>query len=303
MPEVQEHAGEHRARSVLREDVPKELSDASARLSVRHEWPCTGGIDAETVERAERRIPEFLTHRNRAVTREDFKLLCLSNPVNPVARAEVLERFIPGASIRAARDDVPGAVSVIVLPPGVMAMGHTPKPTERLLKDVFGYLLNRVSIGTELYVLSPEFVPLAVGVKVDVQDPETEQQTVRRIRETVLAYLWPLAPGGARGEGWPLGGEVRRNEILTQVARVEGVRAVNGLSLFLRESAGWRRLKADEAIELRRYQLPELLGVSVTTGTGEPELPGGVGSLIGGTGAGETETDRPVPTPVLPDIC
>jgi predicted phage baseplate assembly protein len=277
--------------------IIKELSGGSARLTVRHEWPCRGGVDAETVDQAERRIPQFLTHRNRAVTKDDFKVLAENNPVNPVARAEVAEGFMPGATIQAARENVPGVVSVFVLPPReAPALRQTPRPTQGLLKDVFAYLLDRVLIGTELYVLSPEFVPMAVGVRIDALDRETEQQTLRDAQAAVVEFLWPLAPGGAQGQGWPMGGRVKAAELVTQVARVAGVRSVNAVSLFQFANNSWRRLGAGEAIELKRYQLPELLGVSVGTGAGEGEFPGGL--------AGETTGDnRGVPTPFIPEVC
>jgi len=271
----------------------KEVSSHS-RLKVRHEWPCSGGVDAETVEQAEQRIPQFLTHRNRAVTKADFKILTESNPVNKVSRAEVVEGFLPGASIQAARENVPGVVSVFVLPPGEPALRHTPKPTQGLLKDVFSYLINRVLIGTELYVLSPEFVPIAVSVKIDVRDPQTEQQTLRQVHDALVAYIWPVAPGGSQNTGWPMGGKVKSAELMTEISRVDGVRAVNALSLFRRKNNKWRRLSAAEFVELTAYQLPELLGVHVATGSGTPDFPRGL------TSTGDTTL---VPTPVIPDVC
>lgn len=278
----------------------KELVNGSPRHKIRHEWPLQGGLDAETVEQAEKRIPQFLTHRNRAVTKEDFKRLSEANPVNPVARAEVKVGFLPGARIEAARDNVPGVVSVFVLPPGEPALGQTPKPTQGLLKDVFSYLLNRVLIGTELYVLSPEFVPVAISLKVQVRDAETEQQTLRDVQYALVDYLWPLAPGGGRGEGWPMGGEVRMNELITQAARVDGVLAVNTLCLFSKGKKGWRRLKDKEVIRLKDYQLPELLGVRVESGSGTPPLPDGIGSL---EGQPSSAASQGVPVPVIPDVC
>lgn len=277
----------------------KEVVNGSPRFKVRHEWPLKGGLDAETVEQAEKRIPQFLTHRNRAVTKQDFKLITEANPVNPVARAEVIVGFLPGASLRAVRKDVPGVVSVFVLPPGEPALGHTPKPTQGLLKDVFGYLLNRIMVGTELYVLSPQFIPIALSVKVQVRDLETEQQTLRLVQQALVDYLWPVAPGGANGGGWPLGGTVRLNELLTQVARVDGVQAVNAMALFQRNAKGWRRLGANEEITLTEYQLPELLGVRVESGTGTPLLPDGIGHLEGQ----KPDTSRGVAVPAIPDIC
>lgn len=279
--------------------VIKEVVNGSPRYKPRHEWPLRGGLDAETVEQAEKRIPQFLTHRNRAVTKEDFKRITEANPVNPVGRAEVREGFLPGARIQAARDGVPGVVSVFVLPPGEPALGHTPKPTRGLLQDVFAYLLNRVLVGTELYVLSPEFVPVAVSVKLRVRDPETESQTLLDVRYALVDYLWPLAPGGARGGGWPMGGGVRANELAARVARVDGVLEVAKLSLFVKGGKAWRRLSDTEEVSLKAYQLPELLGVRVETGTGTPALPEGIGSLEGqapGPGKG-------VPVPVIPDVC
>jgi hypothetical protein len=281
--------------------VVKELSGGGARLTVRQEWPCAGGVDAETVDQAERRIPQFLTHRNRAVTRQDFKVLAENNPVNSVARAEVIEGFLPGPKIQAARENVPGVVSVFVLPPrAAPALRQTPKPTQGLLKDVFSYLLERVLIGTELYVLSPEFVPLALGVKVDVLDRETERQTLRDVESALVSFLWPLPPGGPQGQGWPMGGRVKTAELATRAARVAGVRSVNAVSLFQYTDKRWRRLVGDRAIELKKYQFPELLGVTVGTGPGAPEFPGGIGPLEGAPSGGPA---RNVPTPVIPEVC
>lgn len=308
----------------------KEIVDGSNRHKLRHEWPLQGGRDAETVEQAEKRIPQFLTHRNRAITREDFRRLAESNPVNPVARAEVRPGFLPGVRLNAARDGVPGVVSLFVLPPGHPSRGHLPKPTQGLLKDVFGYLINRITIGTELYVLSPQFIPLAVSVKVSVRDPATETQTLQDVQAALIDYLWPLAPGGARGQGWNLGDAVRASELATQVARVDGVLAVNALSLFRQGQSDqalipladlpppqralhlrWRRLGSDELFRLEHYQLPELLAVRVETGSGIPELPTGIGPLLGapgsatgsdGSGSGGDHR-QPVPVPVIPDLC
>jgi len=273
----------------------KELSGGSSRLTVRQEWPASGGMDAETVAQAERRIPQYLSHRNRAVTKMDFQLLAENNPVNPVARAEILEGFLPGANIAAVREAVPGVVSVFVLPPGLPALRQTPKPSKGLLKDVFEYLLQRILIGTELYVLSPEFVPLAVAVNVAVLDPETEQQTLQDVQTALVNFLWALPPGGARGDGWGMGNAVKVSELHTQVARVQGVRAVKAISLFQKGDSGWRRLQPEESIELRNYQLPELLGVGVGTGNGEPAFPGGIEASTGGGGE--------VPAPVIPEVC
>jgi Baseplate J-like protein len=286
--------------SNLPADSIKELSSGNSRVSVRHHWPLTGGIDAESVVQAERRIPQFLTHRNRAVTKQDFQLLAVNNPINPVARAEVKEGFLPGSNINAVRENVPGVVSIFVIPPRLPALAQNPKPTKGLLKDVYDYLQQRLVIGTELYVLSPQFIPLAVSVNVDVIDAITEQQTLRDVEAALVDYLWPLAPGGARGEGWPMGGNVQANELEAQVARVPGVKAVKALALFQKTNTSingsvWQRLAKDVSLVLASYQLPELLGVSASTANGEPQLPGGLEA--------SAKNNRVVPAPVVPQLC
>jgi len=281
----------------------------AAGLVVRHERPTSGGRDAESVTQAQRRIPEFLTHRNRAVTRGDFQALALRNPVNPVARAEVIEGLLPGSTLSALRRGIPGVISVFVIPPGEPALGRTPKPSAGLLKDCFSYLIERVLVGTELYCLSPQYVPVAVGVQVRVRNPQIEQQTLAAVRQALVEYLWVLSPGSAEGTGWPLGGAVRGNELEARVARVEGVREVSSLVLFRPIDGVWRSLGVAAEIGLDEYQLPDLLGVSVVT-TGEPVLPaglapagpGGTGSGTGGTGT-STGGGRIVPAPVIPELC
>ncbi len=280
----------------------RSIVDGSPRHRVRHAWPLRGGVDAETVEQAEQRIPQFLTHRNRAVTRDDYRVITETNPVVAVARAEVREGFLPGAALLAAREGVPGVVSVFVLPPGEPALGRTPKPTRRLLKDVFDYLVPRVAVGTELYVLSPQFVPVAFSLIVTVRDVATEQQTLRAVRQAMVEMLWVHAPGGIEGRGWPMGGTIRPNELSARAARVDGVLAINAEALFVEAEAGWRRMSAGEVLPLATYQLPELVGVRVESGDGgTPALPAGIGPIAGD---GPTEAGpRLVPVPVIPDVC
>lgn len=277
--------------------------EGAGRLVVRQEMPTTGGRDSESVAEAERRIPEFLTHRNRAVTRADFATLALSNPLRPVARAEVIEGLLPGTSLANLRREVPGVISLFVLPPGVPELGRTPKPTRGLLNDVFAYLDARILVGTELYVLSPEFVPIAVGVQVRARDAETEQETLAAVRQALVEYLWVLAPGAAEGTGWPMGRSVRGNELATRVARVDGVREVGEVILYRRVEGVWQTLGPGAEIGLQDYQLPDLLGVTVVT-AGTPGLPGGLpGAGAGGTGAGGEGGGRVVPAPVIPELC
>ncbi|MCV2218472.1 putative baseplate assembly protein [Thauera sp. Sel9] len=289
----------------LPSDSIKEIHGGSTRLALRHEWPTRGGVDAETLDEAERRIPAFLSHRERAVTAEDYGVLARDNPIDPVARAEAVAGFFPGASLKAVRRDVPGVVSVFVLPPAPQALAAAPRPTAGLLTDVYDYLSARCMLGTELYVLSPQFVPVAVAVSLEVVDPATEQQVHAEVERTLLRYLWALPPGGPRGAGWPRGKAVEINELRTQAGRVDGVEAVNALRLFYQdtqqEAPVWLELAATQALALLDFQLPELMAVAISAGEDRPAPPRGFGPGPAQPGGG-TRTAL-VPVPIVPDLC
>lgn len=284
------------------------------RLKVRHEWPTRGGVDGETIDEAERRIPAFLAHRERAVTAEDFALLARDNPLRPLARADAVAGFFPGANLASVRRNLPGVVSVFVLPPGEPALGGAPRPTAGTLREVFEYLSARTLLGSELYVLSPQYQPISLAVSLEVIDPSSEQQVFRAVEQALVAYLWPLPPHGLRGAGWPRGRSVEINELRTQAGRVDGVEAVNGLRLFYQDltTLAWLELSDRQALPLTDYQLPELMAVALQAGEGQPAPPRGFapGSLVlpgaasGSTGTtGSSPTGRAVPVPVIPDVC
>lgn len=278
----------------------KEISGASNRLKLRHEWPTRGGVDRESVAAAEQRIPAFLSHRDRAVTADDFARLALDNPLRPTARANAIPGFFPGSNLNAVRRDVPGVVSVFVLPPLDPAVGSVPHPTAGMIRELYEYLSARTLIGTELFVLSPQYQPVALSLSIEVTDPTTEQQTFRAVEEALLHYLWPLPPYGPRGSGWPLGRSVEINELRTQAGRVDGVEAVNGVRLFYQDLINnqWRELTSGQALPLSDYQLPQLMAVSIQPGEATPAPPRSYGP-----GTTPTGGKRPVPVPVIPDVC
>ncbi|MEM1265894.1 MAG: putative baseplate assembly protein [Pseudomonadota bacterium] len=273
----------------------RRLEASSTRYTVRQPWPLSGGTPAETIPEAEARIPAFLTHRARAVTREDFATLARDNPVTRIARAEVIPGMIPGASLAAARFDVPGAVSLFVLPPAPMALAAAPRPSVGQLRDVYSYIDARKTLGTEHYVLSPQYVPLALSVAMTPVDPRTELALRETVRMALLAFLWALPPGGPAGTGWALGRAVDVNELRTAASRVPGLQAVTGLALWHRMGARpWTPLRST-SLELARYQLPELMDVHVGASV---ETPGVVRAEDG-----VDTPPRPQPAPVAPDIC
>ena len=172
---------------------------------MRHEWPTTGGVDGESVTDAERRIPAFLAHRDRAVTASDFQALALATPGLALGRAEVVQGLMPGADPDSTRTGVPGVVSVFVFPNQPVALGNGPVATLAQLQDVFAYLRQRILIGTQLFVLSAEPVPLYASVSIRLLNNADSVATARGVQQALANYLWALPPGGPDGGGWPLG--------------------------------------------------------------------------------------------------
>jgi len=262
-----------------------------------------GGAEAESVVEAERRIPARLRHGNRAVTEEDFRALAAETPGADVGRVEVLPRFMP----RQRRFNVPGVVSVMVLPAKDMAEAPNPRPDQPLIARIHGYLSARRPLATELYVIGCEYVPLGVGVGITVRAGYGEQQVGLDVRLAVQRYLWSLAPHGPQGEGWPLGRNVGDRELEVVAAQVKGVGTVAGVNLFRRVNGSWQavpRTTACEAIQitLEPWQLPELLAVVVGVDGATPEEME-AGGISGGGAAGTGTADGGIALPVVPEVC
>src|SRR5205085_8801008 len=96
--------------SIRARDLSGEV--VSARLKVQQDLPTLGGEAAETLQHAEQRIPAVLRNHDRVVTAEDYHHIAANTPGVQLGRVEVLPRFKP----QQRRADVPGVVSVLVLP-------------------------------------------------------------------------------------------------------------------------------------------------------------------------------------------
>jgi conserved hypothetical protein, phage tail-like region len=275
-------------------------------LKVDQPVATTGGAAAETLEAAERRIPAVLRHRDRAVTEDDFRRLSADTPGVQLGRVEVLPRFKP----QQRRANVPGVVTVMVLPQKDGTSAPAPRPDRPLLEAVHGHLDTRRALTTELYVIGCEYIALGLGVGVTVRDGFGHDGTMQAVRDALRAVLWPLAPGGASGTGWQLGRAVSDRELEVAVARVPGVNTVTGVRLFERQSDGWHPIAVPDragtfVLPMRAWQLPELLSVVVRTdgvvpldlrAAPDPFLDGANGN---GTGVGPLD----VAVPVVPEVC
>jgi Baseplate J-like protein len=260
--------------------------------------PTAGGADAESLDVCERRIPQVLRHQNRAVTESDFQELAIRTPGVAIGRVEVLPRFKPQQQ----RFDVPGVVSVMVLPARDDQEGPAPRADRPMLEAVHSWLDGRRPLATEMYVIGCQYVPMAVSVGIDIVDPDQRDGVMRAVRQAIRNWLWALPPGGPMGKGWPLGRTVQDREIELAAARVPGVAGVGDVRLFTRAEGErtWQELGRERdriLLRLKPWQLPELLGVMIGDGAAASELDGM-------DGAQSDPSDLPVlAVPVVPELC
>ena len=282
------------------------------RLTVAQPLAMEGGDEAETLAEAELRIPALFRHRNRAVTEDDYRALAASAPGVRLGRVEVLPRFKPHQR----RSDVPGVVTVMVLPRKDLRQAHNPRPDRPTLERVDAHLDELRPATTELYVIGCEYVQLGLATSITIAEGAGRDATVQAVREALRADLWALAPGGPSGGGWPLGRAVSDRELEVVIARVPGVGTVGGVNLFGREGDAWRMVSrahegAPVSLGLQKWQLPELLSVVVVSdGSGVPtDLRGVPDPYAGRTGAGGTGGAggaggrAMVAVPVVPEVC
>lgn len=314
-------------------------SPVGARLKVLQSLPTEGGADAETLADAEQRIPHYLRHRDRVVTQEDYKRLTLDTPGVPLGRVEVLPRFKPQQRL----EDVPGVVSVMVLPMQASMEPPYPRADRPMLEAVHAFLEGRRPLSTELYVIGCDYVPLGLSIGVHLQDGFGQDTVLLAVREAVRRFLWVLPPGGPTGEGWPLGRPVSEQELEVVVARVSGVNGVRGVRLFqqqvitrpalsmrlfpdgriprptpalpARQDRRWERLSSlngvpPAVLSLESWQLPELASIVVVAGEAPTTLrplrrgSGGLGGGEGGLdGMGGDGGDDGLLVPVVPEVC
>lgn len=293
-------AGNLPARSLTEITAVRIDGRPAPTLKLAQPLPTEGGADAETLAAAERRIPAYLRHRERAVTAEDYRRLAMEAPGVEVGRVDVLPRFKP----RDRRFGVPGVVSVLALPDQAMGGPPNPRPDRPFIERLHAYLSARSPLATELYVIGCEYVALGVAVAVAIRDGHDRDATLFAVREAVKRLLWPLPPGGVDGEGWLLGRSVRDRELEVEISRVAGVGEVGGINLFQRADGErgpvWRMLPrnasdASQTLALADWQLPELLSVVAIVGTAAPRDLSALPNPFAEAGA--------VAVPVVPAVC
>lgn len=276
-----------------------------------------GASQGETVADGERNIARSLRHRDRLVTASDVRDIAWRTPGVDMGRVEVLPLFNPHRfDPNAPPATWPGTVTVLVIPRFDPVQPAAPVPDRLFLEAVCNWLDPRRLVTTELYACGPQYIPLWVTVGITTMAGQVRALVQRAVEQALRDYLSPLYggpqrsdpsvedpcaalnsdadPSGARGTGWPLGMEVRRQDLEAVATRVPGVRYVDSVRMAVRPPGG-ATLTDVERVAIAGRQLPHLVGISVREGAAEP--------LEAILGSQPVDDVNQAPVPVLPKKC
>ena len=235
--------------------------------------PTWGGADAESVITGEKRVSNFIRHRDRLVTADDFDEVARRAPGVDIARIEVLAAYHPDL-VESEPGDAPGVVTLMLVPRRDPRQPDAPSPDRAFIDALCRHLDPRRLVTTELVLRGPQYVPIWLSLGIAVAGgfaaPDVRDRVKARLRE-FLAPSRDADRAAAEGlsaltypgmeSGWPLGRAVNKLELMAEVSREPGVLRVNEL-LLAQGSAG----AVDSEVPMRGLQLPRIAGLSVEIG-------------------------------------
>jgi hypothetical protein len=131
------------------------------------------------------------------------------------------------------------------------------------------FLDQRRLVTTELYVVPPEYVPVAVSISFEAKPGASPDALRRWVEQVVRQYLAPLPPYGPEGGGWPLGRNVRAAELEAAALQVDGVLYVNGVEVARRGDDGTSWVPG--TVVLEKWQVVEVAAITVVAGGDVPK--------------------------------
>jgi hypothetical protein len=255
-----------------------------------------GGADEEDPTSVERNIPAVLRHRNRLVSVQDFKDIAMCTPGVELGRVEVLPLYNPLTKEK----DVPGVVTLIVIPRYALVSPEAPQPDHLTLDAICRHLEPRRLITTELHVRGPIYKDILISAGIRVVSGYSPGPVVEDVKQELRNFLSPLI-GGPADEGWSLGQPVLQRELEAVATRVEGVKFVNDLyvSLAPEKYSDVTALSATpmDKVELETMELPRIAGLSVLSGDAIS-----IGELLKSPSTTDPNVPR-TPIPLIPSKC
>jgi hypothetical protein len=207
----------------------------AATLQVLQPEAAFGGAEAETLRDAQARALARIEQVDRVVTIPDCEDLAARTPGVPVHAARAIAEHHPLLPCV----DAAGCLTVVVVP---RCPADRPEPSEAMLHAVRRWLLPRQLMAAELFVVAPTFAEVVVEATLVLEANTTAGDRAAQAAEALQAFLHPTR-GGPDGNGWPVGRDVYRAEVLEVLQRLPDVAWVETLSIGL---AGEKSLRCGD---------------------------------------------------------
>jgi predicted phage baseplate assembly protein len=221
-----------------------------------------GGTEAASLEEAEATVPRFIRTRGQLVSAQDFREAAWQTPGIQLGRVDVLPLYFPGLE----DVTVPGVVTLMVIPRTDPLHPDAPRPDRLFLDALCAHLSPRRLVTTELLLNGPDYKQVWISVGVDVERGRDIAPVLDAVKIPVREFLSPLPVPGTKPEGWPLRTAVDRLQVVTEVARVDGVDRV--VDVVVASGGG-----PVESLPMIGLELPELVALSVSAGSAATVLP------------------------------
>jgi hypothetical protein len=193
--------------------------------------PASGGVDAETVERATRRAAHLLRHGGRAVAAQDYEDMALAASPE-VARALAIPAGFPfgqrwiadpssagGAGAAQALAAGAGQVGLILVP---RSADPQPTPSVELVERVRSYITARCPPTAHLWIGAPGWDRVTITAEVAPISLAAAEGLQRAVLDALRTFLHPLT-GGPDGQGWPFGRAPHESDIYALIESIAGV--------------------------------------------------------------------------------
>lgn len=196
-----------------------------ARVTNRHN--ATGGLDAETIERAKIRALDFLQTRERAVTGADYEFLARQAD-RRVARAHCL-----ASTFESRRRE--GSLELLLVPwldqPEQPLSASRLALSEDLINAVQRDLDKYRLLTVHLEVRQPTYISVAVELSLIANHETDLRQIEKQVEAQLYQFLNPIT-GGPAGGGWPFGRPLYLSDIYACLRHISGLEFIETVRLY-----------------------------------------------------------------------
>jgi hypothetical protein len=224
--------------NVLPGEIKSTVTAVGGVDSVLNPVAAGGGSDKATNEEMMEIGPAQISHRERAVTPEDFEELA-REASREVRKSLCLPNRNPGGRPES------GWTSVHIVPNSKDA---APMPSLELRRAVQRYLAQRADVTLvdqdHIFVGPPKYVPVSVAVTVFAKSLDVVGPAEQNVKRKLEQFLHPLT-GGPASEGWEFGRDLAASDLYLLLEDIEEVDHVGPLRLMFGDTESEDRVEVD----------------------------------------------------------